>query len=110
MSKDISTREVAQLFIEHGDVTVVKTAACLYWVDFESFDSTEAQGKQCVGQVQGTLNRIIQSIRRSHRALIRNVREYREAHRFPTTILRTSQRPKFGSECIGAAAEIKRAR
>ena len=41
LTKNLNTREVAQLFIDYGDVTVVKVTHFTYWVDFESFDSEE---------------------------------------------------------------------
>ena len=65
------------MFIDHGDVTVVKNAPFVYWVDFESFDSDE------LTNAQGALGRIINHVKNKHRGLIRNIREYREAHRFP---------------------------
>lgn len=73
----MSTREVAQMFIDHGDVTVVKNGPFSFWVDFESFDSEESI---CA---QGTLGRIKQMIVRKHRDVIRTIRDYTEAHRFP---------------------------
>ena len=45
------------MFIDHGDVTVVKTGPLTFWVDFESFDSEEFTS------AQGTLGRIKQHIR-----------------------------------------------
>ena len=41
LEQDLSTRQVAQMFNDFGDVTVVKTATCTYWIDFESFDASE---------------------------------------------------------------------
>ena len=73
----MTTHQVAQMFIDHGDVTVVKTGACTFWVDFESFDSEE------LTSAQGTLGRIKQQICLKHKSLIRNIRDYGEALRFP---------------------------
>ena len=78
LSQDLSTRDVAVLFIDHGDVTVVKAGPHLYWVDFESFDSTDQQS--------GTLGRIMQQMRNKHRPLIKSIRDCRDAKRFPQTI------------------------
>lgn len=65
------------MFIDHGDVSVVKTGPSSFWVDFESFDSEESI---CA---QGTLGRIKQMILQKHKGLIRTMRDYGEAQRFP---------------------------
>ena len=79
LGRDLTTREVASLFIEYGDVTVVKVTKLVYWVDFESFDSDEV-----ATSVQGTLGRVIQHVKAKHQGLITSIKEYREATRFPT--------------------------
>ena len=53
LSADLPTREIASLLTDYGDVTVVKSAPCVYWVDFESFDSDELTVEQ------GTLGRVL---------------------------------------------------
>ena len=39
LEKDLTTREVAQLFIDHGDVKIVKSSPQTYWINLESFGS-----------------------------------------------------------------------
>ena len=31
--------EIAEILIEYGDVSVIKSAPCLYWVEYESFEA-----------------------------------------------------------------------
>ena len=77
LTEEMTTRQVAQMFIDHGDVTVVKTGALTFWVDFESFDSEElTNAKTALGLIK-------QHIRLKHKNLIRNIREYGDALRFP---------------------------
>lgn len=42
VTEELTTRQVALMFIDHGDVSVVKTGSSSFWVDFESFDSEES--------------------------------------------------------------------
>ncbi len=83
----MNTREVATLFIDHGDVSVVKAGPHLFWVDFESFDTPESQS--------GTLGRIMQQLGNKHKNLIKSIKEYRDAKRYPQTItsIGTRSRP-----------------
>ena len=39
LKKDHTVQDVAEMFIDYGDVNVVKCAPKLYWVDFESFET-----------------------------------------------------------------------
>jgi hypothetical protein len=80
LSQDLNTRDVALMFIEHGDVSVVKAGPHLFWVDFESFEAPEGQSGGA------TLGRIMRQFQTKHRPLIRSIRECRDAKRFPQTI------------------------
>ena len=89
LEKDLSSREVAQIFNNYGDVTVVKSAPSTYWIDFESFDSHEV-ATQCPSAAasaslsQGAaLGRVIQHICKENQGLVRKIREYTNAVRFP---------------------------
>ena len=75
LEKDLTTREVAQLFIDHGDVKIVKSSPQTYWINLESFGSSI--------ETEGKLRLLLQYIRQTHKSLVRNIREYHDAHRFP---------------------------
>jgi len=70
------------MFIDYGDVTVVKGSPSTYWVDFEQVD----QDEEATRQEMRSLKSIQQVICQKHKMLIRNIREYKDAHRFPETI------------------------
>ena len=57
------------MFIDHGDVKVIKSATRTYWVYLESFGQGQAF------QVQ-KLSLLIRYIRQTHKGLVRNVRDF----------------------------------
>ena len=57
------------MFVEHGDVKVIKSATRTYWVYLESFGYGQAYQAQ-------KLSLLIKYIRQTHKGLVRNVRDF----------------------------------
>lgn len=73
LAVDMTSREVARLFIDHGDVKVVKCAPYTYWVELESLGVDSKKKIQL----------LLQHLQRTQKGVVRKTRSFSEALRFP---------------------------
>ena len=76
--QDVPVQLVADMFTKYGDVTVVKTKAAQYWVDFESLDPT----------IDGTntILKVANLVRNGKEKVIKDIKMFSEADRFRSKV------------------------